>query len=709
MESEVRISPIHKGLVLVLMYSNASIPIARLLMMLLETYLGKEPDMLGILLHSCFLVPMHLIVFLSYKLGFLSLRALGILCAEISINVLYLLGFVVEPHLCPVWIMTSFYLTFFVQECFVKSNIARAVCFIKPQACVLIMGLASGQIYLKQKHDIIVVLTLGLFAVISVMSFMASENEKKELVTKLHETKQQLTAIISAVPVGIFVMTKKETLNSPNSYCLNLLGCTCPAAVADKIRGLTYKTGTAQYSKSAQLIDDLNHYIDSNANEIAEFGQTEINDRLLSWIGQKTVWQGEPACVVVIKDITEVLQLERTKLESQFKNVMLRSVSHELKTPTNGILHSVNAVIEGEDIPDWAKAKLEIASVSAKHLLMLISDLLDFSQIVSGVFRLTPTHFELRKVLNGCIDLISLIAEKKKLRVIRHIDPLLPETVFIDENRLSQVLLNLLSNAVKFTPNGGRIVVKAFLTDNGQMEVSVQDNGIGIDKSDFERLFTIFGRLDHTSSINPQGVGLGLYISNALAQKLGGSQIKVDSRLNAGSCFSFNVNIDEIRRKHVRVYSETFLVTDDESQAQPVYYFEPKTTSYPPVLVVDDTPINRMIIVDILTVLNIEAAEADNGESAVAYVIRRAKEKKPVKLIVMDYEMPIMNGPTACKELMKQLREQELPLPIVISHTAYASEEDIQICKDAGMIDYIPKPSQRDVISAKITKYLNMN
>lgn len=705
--NSARISPLQEALVHFLMYTNATLPTTRLVMLLFELVLGQGTDF-PLLLFHCFLVPMHLTVIGSYKLGLLSVRSLGILVSEIAINVLLLLGFAFEPQLSSAWQMASFYICFFVQVSCVESNLWKALFCIKPIVSVSILGLATGQLYLKQWHDIIVIMALLLFGCVSVMGFISSENFKKELMQSLNETKQQLTAILSAVPVGIFVLTSKGDLNSPNAFCLNLLGCNSAEEAHVRVTQLTYKAGTSRYSDSLYLIRDLLHYLNSESNDTADFGQTEDDDRVLSWIGQKTIWHGQAAAVVVIKDVTEVLQLERTKVESQFKNVMLRSVSHELKTPTNGIMHSVQAVSEGEDVPQWAKTKLEIANVSCKHLLMLISDLLDFSQIVSGVFRLSSSFFDLRKVLGDCVDLVSMIAAKKNISVVRLLDPLLPEIVYLDQNRLSQIILNLLSNSIKFTPSGGKIIFRALLTDDGQMEISVEDNGVGIAEAEFDRLFTIFGRLDYASGMNPQGVGLGLYISNALSHKLGGEPIKVQSRLNKGSCFSFKSNILQIGNRRVEsCYNDYDTTTDEGCEAKPIYHFRLKTTEFPPVLVVDDSPINRMVIVEILATLQIKCAEAENGAEAVEYVIKRAQEGHPLKVVVMDFEMPVMNGPTASKVLLKRLIDLNLPVPKVIAHSAYTSEEDMRLCRDAGMVDYLPKPSSCDTVISIVTKYIH--
>jgi CheY-like chemotaxis protein len=303
--------------------------------------------------------------------------------------------------------------------------------------------------------------------------------------------------------------------------------------------------------------------------------------------------------------------------------------------------------------------------------------------------------------------LISLTADLKKIKLLKHFDPLLPEVAVSDPNRLSQVLLNLLSNAVKFTPALGSIDVKAELTEEGQLEVSVTDSGIGIAPEDISRLFSSFGRLASSASMNPQGVGLGLHISNMLAHQLGSSPISVQSQVNQGSCFSFKVHISDDPSRVEMTYSETsYFAEEDLNAIHNIYVFEPWKSAYPPVLVVDDSEINRMVLVDILALIKVECAEAESGEKAVDYIVKRAQAGKSLRVVVMDYEMPGMNGPTACRTVFARLRELELPLPSIIAHTAYTAERDIRMCREAGMVDFLPKPSSSDLVCSMISKYL---
>jgi signal transduction histidine kinase len=646
-------------------------------------------------------------VAVAYWRSLLSIKTLGVVCCEGASIAFLFLGYITEPHLSVVWVMGGLYISFFIQAKLIDNPKLKFLCYLKPLATNLTFGVVSGQLYLKEWNEGITMVSVVLFGVLATYSFIASEDIKQRLLGKLKEVKQQLTAIISAVPVGIFVLTTQDEPTMANEACLSLLGCTDAQQIRDKLGLVQFRQGSTRYLEADQsLAEDLRSYLASSSDELASFGETEHDERALNWQAKKTTWNSEPAIVVVIKDLTDVLRLERTQMESQFKNVMLRSVSHELRTPTNGILHFVQAVATCEDIPPWARLKLNVAELSCKHLLLLIGDLLDFSQLVAARFSLALRPFELRRVLEDCVELMRLVAERKKIKLVTHFDPMLPGQGYSDQHRLSQVLLNLLSNAVKFTPKKGRIEVVARLTDARQMEVLVTDNGIGIAPDNFARLFQSFGRLESSNSINPQGVGLGLHISNLLSLQLGRAPIEVKSVLGEGSCFSFKVDISAGEVVSFRFYDEECFNSEEGLSAQQVSSFKVSSKKNPPVLVVDDSPFNRMIVVELLAAHNIQSAEADNGRIAYDYIIRKAQVSRPVRVVVMDFEMPELNGPAACRMILARLNELGLPAPKIICHTAYTSDEDLRLCTEAGMVDILPKPSPCDVMLSTIVRHL---
>mmetsp|Transcript_25826 Transcript_25826/g.45564 ORF Transcript_25826/g.45564 Transcript_25826/m.45564 type:complete len:716 (+) Transcript_25826:17-2164(+) len=698
----------HKDIELTLMLLNSAMPILRLVVALIDISCGAPLSFIYISVNitAAIFTTSMIVLYLKKSLPLEYSKQITIETSGIAV---LCLAFFEEPHLNLVWVTLYLYLTFLVQIPKLNScSGQKYLTYIKPLLIICFFGLWQGMIILKSHTDIFAVIAIASFLYLAALVHSSKVKHKKHILQKIKEAEQQLKTVISAVPVGILVMTENNSVKIANSYACCKFQCSDNEQLTHKIREVTYKPGAKGADSSEDFLHkDLTLYLKSCSVDLVTFGQIEVADKCLSVIGNKTTWGGQPAIVVVIKDVTEVIQLERTQSESQFKNVMLRSVSHELKTPTNGILHSVQAVASGEDVPEWAKKRLSIAEVSCKHLLMLIYDLLDYSQLIAGKFRLQKCLFNLRKTLTDSVELMRLIAEKKHIHLVTHIDPLLPEEVFSDANRLSQVLLNFLSNGVKFTPREGKIEVSAVLNNYCQMELSVSDTGVGIPPNQIDNLFKAFSRSDTTASINPQGVGLGLHISNMLAKQLGNSSVTVESKLAEGSRFKCIVNIYEKSRSSLSFYDEENPTVDDcMPLANKVYYFRNKESNLPRILVVDDSPFNRSVISDILNSVCIECAECDTGIEAIDYILSRAKRNCPIELVLMDFEMPLMNGPTTCKVILEKLKEQSLPVPTIIAHSAYSSEDDINLCKEAGMLDFLPKPSSKQEILAKLKLYL---
>lgn len=702
------LTPSQRALIWSLGALSACSPVLRLVLIFIELANTQPVDSTNLVFHL-FITPLEASIFWMMYKGIISERTFGIVSTEIAYLAITFLGNFVEPHLKSIWEMASVYIVYFIQLNLINNKAAKLYCCFKPMLGALICGFASGTLYLKSTNEVIGILVCLYFSTFGLFSDLELKSLSKELFDKLDEAKMQLSTIISAVPVGIFVLDSRGHVVLTNEACLSMVGCIEPQLILGRLAEFKCKPGTSRYEESQGLPEDLMHYVHAEATDLADFGQTQHGDIALRWLGQKTTWDAESAVVVVIKDVTDVISLERTVGESRFKNVLLRSVSHELKTPTNGILHSVQAIVLDPNTPDWIKEKLEIAEVSCNHLLMLISDLLDYSQLISSKFRLSLSHFNVRKVLNDCVELMRLIADRKKIRLVKLFDPLLPENIYSDKNRICQVLLNLLSNAVKFTPKRGKIEVLAELNLDWKLEVAVNDTGIGIAPENIKQLFHSFGRIESSALLNPQGVGLGLHISNMLAKQLGGDSISVESTLNRGSCFKFRVNIGVEQPASIGRLASCISEFDVEENTitQPIYFFKHKSKKSPPVLVVDDSPFNRTVIIEILKIISVSCAEADNGKEALHYVIRRAQEKTPVKVIIMDFEMPEMNGPTACRAILARLNELGLEVPKIIAHTAYSSEDDYKQCRDAGMVDFLPKPSSRDDILAIVGRHLS--
>jgi CheY-like chemotaxis protein len=308
---------------------------------------------------------------------------------------------------------------------------------------------------------------------------------------------------------------------------------------------------------------------------------------------------------------------------------------------------------------------------SSDALLRVISDVLDFSELDSGKLELEVAPFDLHRCLRESVALFRGGAAEKGLRLVCDLAPELPVWVTGDGTRLRQVVLNLVANAVKFT-NSGEVVVTAAVAhqEDGfhRIAVAVHDTGIGIAPDQLPRLFASFNQADASISRRYGGTGLGLAISKRLVELMGGS-IEVESTFHQGSRFRFTV-----------------LVSDARQPAAPANASEPDpAVEGLKVLVAEDNLVNQRVALKLLERLGVKADLAVDGSEAIA-----AAAGQPYDLILMDVQMPNIDGVTATREIRSRL-----PLdrqPVIFGLSAHATTEYRDICLDAGMNGYLTKP-----------------
>lgn len=384
--------------------------------------------------------------------------------------------------------------------------------------------------------------------------------------------------------------------------------------------------------------------------------------------------------------------------------MLLRSVSHELRTPINAISFLTQDLLENSSLSDETHEKLKIVNVSSQLLLNLVNDLLDYSRMLAGVFAINKCFFNIKDALENAIELIKLQAKKKNITLMLRIDPELNLLIYSDPFRLSQVLLNLLSNALKFTLKGS-IEVICLSSCNQTLKIIIQDSGIGINSSKLEMLFEEFNT-QNINMLNPQGAGLGLNISNKIVQKLGGTPINVDSSIGQGSEFSFVLDIAEDVVITEILYDDSYnsctsenTTTDLSSLSRAILFKQDAK-----VLIVDDNDFNRAILVSILQKNNISYIEAYNGLEALNEVTNR---KHNFKVIIMDGEMPVMDGWEASRKIHDFFADDVTSkAPVIIGYTAYTSVEDVNKFYLSKVSECVIKPCSPQKMLDTINKYL---
>ena len=388
-------------------------------------------------------------------------------------------------------------------------------------------------------------------------------------------------------------------------------------------------------------------------------------------------------------------ELKKTSVDAEnanrAKSQFLANMSHEIRTPLNGIM-GFSELLLSQETDDKKKRMLHLVEESGQQLFRIINDIFDYSMIEAGKIKLKETVFNINTTLQETINYFRGIASHKGLELVDNLDGIEHLELLGDVIKLNQVLVNIISNAIKFTDQGS-VLVLAKTVSHGHwvnLTVTVEDSGIGIDKEQIENIFVEFEQLEYYLTKRIRGTGIGLAITKKLIDFLNGT-IEVESEPGKGSRFIINI---PFKNKTIQ-NSEPIMQNSDEKSMKP--------DSSINILLAEDNEANQFLIKAITKSQQWNITVVDDGEKAV-----KAFKEAEFNIVLMDVQMPTMNGYEATKEIRKYENENGKHTPI-IALTAYAMQSDKELCIEAGMDDYISKPFKRqqflDAITSTLEKY----
>ena len=533
------------------------------------------------------------------------------------------------------------------------------------------------------------------------------ERERARAMELLRSSEARIREVTTALADGVLVMNVDGTLAFVNPEAERLLGWREEELLGkDSHRTLHHtRPDGAHFPADECLVHEALRSGRTLRNEVDHFVRRDGGMLPIALAATPIERDGEVAgAVITFRDISERLAAEKALTEAKreaeranrAKSEFLANMSHEIRTPMNAVIGLAQLSMGMEGLRPKLREYLEMIHSSSVGLLSIINDILDYSKVEAGRLELERVEFRLDGLLNGATELFAVHMREKGLKMVLEADADLPEVVVGDPLRLGQVLNNLLGNAVKFTERGEvRLRVEAAGRDGDGvlLRFSVSDTGIGMNEEQATRLFQAFTQADGSITRRFGGTGLGLAISRQLVEKMGGG-IEVESAQGRGSTFRFSVRLPiakgEPAQRPEWGRNGSAFATDELRRVASIRGAR--------VLLVEDNEVNQTVAGDLLERMGLAVTIANHGAEAL-----EALAAAPFDAVLMDLQMPVMDGFEATRRIRADERWRGLP---VIAMTAAVLLEDREAAQAAGLDDHLAKPILVEELVAVLLKWI---
>lgn len=521
----------------------------------------------------------------------------------------------------------------------------------------------------------------------------------------LRETREHLDLAIDAMDSAVVLYDREERFVFSNPQYREMYGIHEDSHLV----GVSYLDILTDFALAHPEIESLDQFVEdriSQHRKCEKLWTQELNGRTIRVSDRRTENGGIVSCRTDITELASIgEELRKAKEEAEAanaaKSMFLAKMSHEIRTPMTAIIGFAEVLLgeaeNGTLTPESAQQSLDTIKRNGLGLLGLINDILDLSKVEAGKLEAKIEDVSPKEVLQDVMDLLSARAEASGTRLTIAPSGPIPMRIHSDASRLVQILVNIVGNAIKFAAGGQVTIEPCWVSQSlgGHLEIAVRDTGIGMSEAELARIFTPFTQGSSATAGQYGGTGLGLSISQRLAELLGG-RISAESEEGKGSCFTISMPVEATPELHELDLQRTAAAPSGDKSPGGAKPLVGKR-----ILLAEDGPDNQVLITKVLKRAGAEVEAAMDGQAAVDRLLGSVEGQQPIDLVLMDMQMPRMDGYTATS----LLREKGLSLPI-IALTANAMSGDRDACIAAGCDDYATKPVNFSELVAMCSRML---